>query len=162
MPKNASTLCETVMAVMRDRPYANSNFLVDFGEGDSRSVTAGFAEVIFPQFTFDQADRRPGEPTRLPGDHPPDAAAGNRLVLKRGVIGALDLYAWWNNARHGKAPKQRTVRIELLGDDQRTVVLTWQFQNVRPVSLSYSPLRAIEGGIVTETLELAFDSMEML
>ena len=162
MPKNASTLCETVMAVMRDRPYANSNFLVDFGEGDSRSVAAGFAEVIFPQFTFDPPDRRPGEPTRLPGDQAGDTAVGNRLVLKRGVIGALDLYTWWNNARHGKAPKKRTVRIELLGDDQRTVVLTWQFQNVHPVSLSYSPLRANEGGIVIETVELAFDSMEML
>ena len=41
------------MAVIRDRPYVNSNFLVDFGDGDARSATAGFAEVIFPEFTIE-------------------------------------------------------------------------------------------------------------
>ena len=77
------------------------------------------------------------------------------------MIGHLDLYAWWNKARRGRAPRRRTVKIELLGEDQITVVLTWHFRNARPVSLSYSPLRAVEGGIVVETLELAFDNMEM-
>lgn len=75
---------------------------------------------------------------------------------------ALDLYAWWNKARRGKAPQRRVVKIELLSEDQSTVVLTWRFRNVRPVSLSYSPLRASEGGIVMETMELAFESVEIL
>jgi phage tail-like protein len=149
------------MAVMRDRPYANSNFLVDFGEEDSRSVTAGFAEVIFPEFMIDQGDRRKGEPAKSQVAEPTDATASNRLVLRRGLIGALDLYAWWNSARHGKAPKRRTVKIELLSEDHSTVVLTWHFRNVHPVSLTYSPLRAMEGGIVMESVELAFESMEM-
>ena len=88
-------------------------------------------------------------------------AVNNRLILKRGVTGSLDLYIWWNKARLGKASKKRTVKIELLGDDRSTVVLTWRFRSVRPVSLSYSPLRAVESGIILETIELAFDSMEM-
>lgn len=149
------------MAVMRDRPYGSSNFLVDFGGGDSRSVTAGFVEVIFPPFTVDQTDPRQAESMEPQGAESTAAALGNRLILKRGLIGTLDLYAWWNKARRGKAPQRRTVKIELLSEDQSTVVLTWRFRNVRPVSLSYSPLRAIEGGIVMETVELAFDSMEM-
>ena len=91
-----------------------------------------------------------------------DVAVGNRLVLKRGVAGTLDLYAWWDKARRGRAPQRRAVKIELLSDDHATVVLTWRFRNVRPVSLSYSPLRANESGILIETVELAFDSMEML
>ena len=149
------------MAVIRDRPYGNSNFLVAFGGEDGRSVTAGFAEVIFPPFRVDQARRDQAESIETQGTQSADAAAGNRLVLKRGVIGTLDVYAWWNKARRGKAPQRRTVKIELLGDDQSTVVLTWRFRNVRPVSLSYSPLRANEGGILMETVELAFDSLEM-
>jgi len=143
------------MAVMRDRPYGNSNFLVNFGAGDNRSVTAGFSEVTFPSFAADPAESKQNQ-----GAGSPDAV-GNHLVLKRGLIGSLDLYAWWNKARRGKAPQRRTLIIELLSEDHSTVVLTWRFRNVRPVSLSYSPLRAAEGGIVIETLELAFDGMEM-
>ena len=149
------------MAVTSDRPYRNWNFLVDFGGRDSRSVTAGFAEVIFPPFTVDQSDQRQAESMATQGAGTTEVAAGNRLILKRGVIGSLDLYAWWDKARQGKAPPRRTVKIELLSEDQSTVVLTWRFRNVRPVSLSYSPLRAIEGCVLMETFELAFDSMEM-
>ena len=144
------------MAVMRDRPYGNSNFPVDFGAGDNRSSTAGFSEVIFPPFAVD-----PSESKQHQNANASDAAVDNRLILKRGLIGSLDLYAWWNKARRGKAPQRRTVKIELLSEDHSTVVLTWRFRNVRPVSLSYSPLRATDGGIVIETVELMFDNMEM-
>ncbi len=148
------------MAVLRDRPYGNSNFLVDFGTADSRSVTAGFSEVIFPPFKVD----RPAADAEAAGTATGTAtnnAIDDCLVLKRGLIGSLDLYAWWNKVRRGKAPLRRTLKIELLGEDQSSVVLTWRFRNVRPVSLSYSPLRAAEGGIVIETIALSFDSVEM-
>jgi phage tail-like protein len=149
------------MAVMRDRPYGNSNFLVDFGGEDSRALTAGFSEVIFPPFPVDQAGPDEYESMETQDTQSTDAAVGNHLVLKRGVIGTLDLYDWWKKARRGKEPRRRTVKIELLSDDHSTVVLTWRFRNVRPVSLSHSPLRAKEGGIVMETVELAFDNIEM-
>jgi len=149
------------MAVTRDRPYNNSNFLVDFGRGDSRSVTMGFAEVIFPPFTVDNTEWRQDDSMAIQGIGTTGTAVDNHIILKRGLIGNLDLYNWWNKARRGKAPQRRTMKIELLSEDQLTVVLTWRFRNVRPVSLFYSPLRAIEGGIVMETVVLAFDSMEM-
>jgi len=140
------------MAVMRDRPYLNSNFLVDLGTRDRHSVTAGFAEVIFPVFTI-------GSP--LHGSDPANAHERSHLILKRGLIGVLDLYFWWSSAPRGKTPQRRTVKIELLGEDHRTVVMTWRFRKAYPVTLSYSPLRATEGSVVMETVELAFDSMEM-
>jgi phage tail-like protein len=149
------------MAVLSERPYRNSNFLVDFGRGESGSPLAGFAEVIFPDFVVDRPDGLP-RLHRVPQPVEAGVAAANRLVLKRGVMGSLDLYTWWDEARKGTAPRQRTVKVELLGEDQSTVVLTWRFDNVRPVSLSYSPLRALEGGILMETLILEFDRMEML
>ena len=139
------------MAVMRDRPYVNSNFLVDLGTGDGNSVTAGFAEVIFPAFSIGSTNR--SDPAR--------AHESSRLILKRGLIGALDLYSWWSSAPRGKTPKRRTVKIELLGEDHSTVVMTWRFRKAYPATLSYSPLRATEGSVVMETVELAFDSMEM-
>ena len=150
------------MAVISERPYKNSNFLVDFGRGDSRSLLAGFAEVIFPDFMVGQPEDHQRPQTVPQPIERADVAAANRLILKRGVMGSLDLYAWWDEARRGTAPRKRTVKVELQGEDQSTVVLTWRFDNVHPVSLSYSPLRAMEGGILMETLILEFDRMEML
>jgi phage tail-like protein len=150
------------MAVINERPYRNSNFLVDVGRGDSGSLHAGFAEVIFPDFVVDQPEGHQ-RPQREPQPvEQAEVPATNRLVLKRGVMGSLDLYAWWDEVRRGTARRKRTVKVDLLGEDQSTVVLTWRFDNVRPVSLSYSPLRALEGGILMETIVLEFDTVEML
>lgn len=150
------------MAILRNRPYGNSNFQVDFGSSNARAETAGFSEVVFPEFGVADGNESTAVravQTQADQTHP---GGGKHLVLKRGAIGSLDLYDWWNKARRGKAPKRRTLKVELLSEDHTTVVLTWRFFNVRPVTLAYTPLRANEGGIVIETLELAFDRMEML
>jgi len=140
-------------AVERDRPHGNSNFLVEFGAGKG----SGFAEVVFAPFTIANgaADLYAAVPAGA------GVPIGNRLVLRRGATGALDLYAWWDQARQGKAPPRRVVKVKLLAADHATVVLTWRFRNVRPLSLSYSPLQAMDGGVLMETLELAFDAVEM-
>ncbi len=132
-------------AVQRDRPCTGANFLVSFGRADAHAESAGFSEVIFPTFTVEAEQNAPAP----------------SLVLKRGTSGGLDLYAWWDKARRGKTPQRRTVKVELLAEDRRTVVLTWRFFNARPLSLAYSPLNALEGAVVIETLELAFERMEM-
>src|SRR5271154_5497231 len=126
----------------RDQPHINANFLVEFGAGTG----GGFAEVIFAPFTTGSGDGAP---------------LGNRLVLRRGATGSLDLYDWWNQARRGQAPLRRVVRVKLLAEDHKTVVMTWRFRNVKPVSLAYSPLNALEGSVVMETIELAFGDVEI-
>jgi len=164
-----------MMAVRRDRPYCNANFLVDLGDGvDPRASAAGFAEVLFPAFVVGAAGAGPhagrgaveaeagADAAMLPFVAGASAAGtGERLILKRGVTGALDLYAWWHKARRGKAPQRRTVQVHLLAEDQATVVFTWRFRHARPVSLSYAPLRATDGGVLIETLELEFSSVEI-
>jgi hypothetical protein len=140
------------MAEQRQRPYTGSNFLVSIGEGDGRAPAAGFAEVVFPPFVADR--------TREPGAEP-DVQTGHLLVLRRGVTGGLDLYQWWDDTRRTPARSRRTVTVQLLGEDHATVVLTWRFLRAHPVSLTYSPLRAMDDGILIETVELAFDTVEM-
>lgn len=143
----------------RDRPCSTSHFLVDLGDGNEWTTRGGFSEVIFPEFVIPSGKRAPR--TQKP---PADAIAERQrthLILRRGVFGSLDLYDWWNKSRQGKSPKRRTLEVRLLADDHRTVVMSWRFINVRPVVLAYSPLRATETSVLIETLELAFDRMEM-
>jgi len=142
------------MALLRDRPYGIANFLVDFGDGKSQSPAGGFSEVVFPPFD--------AEPPTAAGRDAAPAASSNRLVLRRGFIGSLDLYAWWHKARAGRAPRRKTLQVKLLSEDHETVVATWRFREVRPVSLSYSPLSANQSGMLIETVEFVFERVEML
>jgi phage tail-like protein len=136
-------------AARRDRPLLNANFVVEIGAGKG----SGFAAVVFGAFTA-----KPG------AAQPPTAMAtpvADRVLLRRGATGALDLYAWWRQARDGHAPPRRTVTVKLLADDHATVLMSWRFRNAKPVSLAYSPLDALDGSVLMETIELAFDDVEM-
>ncbi len=137
-------------ALSGSRPFLVANFRVDFGDGKARNASGGFSEVIFPEFRTEPDQAGPGP-----------VAPANRLILKRGVCGALDLYAWWEQTRLGLAPPRPMVAVQLLRQDLRTVALTWTFHQVRPVALSYSPLRAQEDAVLIETLELAFERFEL-
>lgn len=144
----------------RDGPHSGANFLVDIGGADPRAPAGGFAEVVFPPFEAERPVSR--DPATLDG--PPTSAGASshqRLVLRRGVTGNLDLYRWWEECRRTMAPPTRTVTVQLLADDRRTVVQTWRFLHATPVSLSYSPLRAMQTDVVMESLELAFERVEM-
>lgn len=146
------------MAVLRDHPYTGANFLVSLGDTDGRDRAAGFAEVVFPTFVRQRTASRPAAGRDVASPDGPDRP---HLVLRRGVIGSLDLYRWWEETRRKRKPPTRTVTVELLAEDHATTVLTWRFLGAYPVSLGYSPLSAVEGGILFETVELAFDDVEM-
>ena len=138
----------------RSGPLGNSNFAVDWGGGSS-GLSQAFSEVIFPRFLADagaNGDAPALESGSAPGDH---------LVLRRGATGALDLYDWWDRTRRGQLRRWRIVTVRLLGGDGRSVLMTWRFHRARPVALSYSPLLAMEAGVLMETIEIAFGRVEI-
>jgi len=142
---------------VRAGPLGRSNFVVDWGGGSA--LTQGFAEVIFPPFVLEGGASTTAAQAATGSDAA--AADGGHLVLRRGATGALDLYEWWDRARRGEAPRRRTVTVRLLDADGEDVVMTWRFRNARPVSLTYSPLLAMESGVLMETIAIAFHGIEM-
>jgi phage tail-like protein len=149
------------MAVLRERPYPDFNFLVDLGAGNTEGLLAGFEEVILPEAWFDVFEYRNGnekdnEVRKLTGlSH-----CGN-LVLKRGVIGSLDLYQWFNDVRNGNQGALRSVTVQLMTEDRSAVVQTWKFQRARPVRLKWGPLHGRGREPLVEYLELAVERLEM-
>jgi phage tail-like protein len=141
-------------AARDDRPLLNANFVVELAAGKG----SGFAEVVFGPFTVSAAS---GADAVQPSPAAGAGALANRVVLRRGATGALDLYEWWRQARDGRAPRRRTVTVKLLAEDRSTVLVSWRLRNARPVSLAYSPLDALQGAVLMETIELAFDDVEM-
>jgi phage tail-like protein len=156
-----SNLKEANMAVFRDRPYSGMNFFVDLGFGEEGSSESGVFEVIFPEarvhvIEYRNGNETPNEPRKVQSF----THYGN-LVIKRGAIGSLNWYSWWNEFRKGIQTDLRTIRVRLLDEDHTSVVLEWRFLRARPVNHQFSPLNALCSEILIETLEMAFEELEM-
>jgi phage tail-like protein len=82
------------------------------------------------------------------------------VTLKRGVIGALDLYAWFDQIRNGDQNAYRTVVIQLL-NEERAVVLAWKLHRARIARYSIGPLNARGSDVAIEELTLAYERLEM-
>jgi phage tail-like protein len=149
------------MAVLRDKPYSNFNFLIDLGSGITDGPEAGFEEVILPEVWLDVIEYRNGNEKensvrKLTGlDH-----CGN-AVLKRGMIGSLNLYQWYNDIRNGNENALRTVTIQLQNEDHTAIVQTWKLLRTRLVRLKWGPLNAKGKEIMVEYAELACERLEM-
>ena len=149
------------MAVQRDRPYLDFNFLVDLGDGATEGPHGGFAEVLLPEVWLDVIEYRNGNEKensvrKLTGlDH-----CGN-AVLRRGVIGSLQFYGWYNQIRNGDQNALRTVTVQLQNEDHTAVVVTWKLLRARPVRLKWGPLQGKGKDVAIESIELACERLEM-
>lgn len=149
------------MAVERERPYKNYNFLVDLGDGDPQSFRSGFCEVILPEAALDEIDYRPGNSREAGVEKGTGLERYTPLVLRRGLNGSLNLYNWYNAARSGDPNAQRTVTVMLMNEDHSQIVLTWKFLRARPLKYTSGPLNALARQVEHETIELVFERMEI-
>lgn len=138
-------------------PFEAANFVVDFG---GASGAASFSRVELPVAVLDEIAYRSGndkanEPRKQPG-----LASYSHLVLSRGLTTDLDLWNWWETARNGDPATDRNVRVRLL-DSTGQPVMVWLFRNAFPAVYRVSPLVAGSSEVVLETVELAFDSMDV-
>ena len=149
------------MSVLRERPYTNFNFHVDLGDGSTDGPQAGFEEVILPEIWLDVIEYRNGNEKensvrKLTGlDH-----VGN-AVLKRGVIGSLNLYQWYNDIRNGNQNALRNVIIHLQSEDHSAIVQTWKLLRARVIGLKWGPLHARGKDVAVEYVVLACERLEM-
>jgi len=118
-------------------PFLNTRFRVEI-EGLPHS---GVVEVVFPESRI--VGRR-GRTT---------VVRYGALTLKRGMTGSSDWYRWWDAARTPAAARKTVVvvLIDRLGAD----VQRWTFSRTLPAAYAVSPLNAVQGETLMETLELS-------
>ena len=148
------------MAVLRDFPYAQFNFLVDLGTGSTEGPQAGFQECGEIGMAVDVIEYRNGnwkanEVRKLTG-----LARYPDVTLRRGIIGSLDLYNWINQIRNGDPGAVRTVTIQLQSEDHTAVVMTWKLFQARIVKHVSGPLNARGTDVAMEELTLAYERLE--
>jgi len=133
------------MSVERTNPYGSFNFLVDLGTGDTASVRAGFQEVTGLNIEVTSSDYRNGNESvnhvrKINGIY----KVGD-ITLKRGLMGALDLFVWINQVRTGDQTARRNVTIQLRDESGANTVMTWRLTNARPLKYTGPSLNAKTG-----------------
>jgi phage tail-like protein len=149
------------MATQRERPYSAFNFLVSIGGGGTDGPTAGFQEVTGLGMEIKVEEYRAGNfkdntPMKVTGTYTvPD------VTLKRGLIGALDLYTWLNAVRNGDQTQLKDVVITLQSEDHTASALAWKLTNARPIKYTAPSLSGKSTDVAIEELVLACERIDL-
>jgi len=149
------------MAVLRERPYVQFNFLVDLGTGNTDGPQAGFQEVSGIGMEVTVAEYRTGNAKENSVMKITGLNKSSDVTLKRGVIGSLDLYQWLDQIRNGDQNALRNITIQLQNEDHTSVVQTWKLMRARITKHTSGPLNAKGTDVAMEELVLAYERLEM-
>lgn len=150
------------MAVQRERPYVQFNFLVDLGDGVTEGPQAGFQEVSGIGMEVTVAEYRNGNSKENSVMKVTGLNKSTDVTLKRGVIGSLNLYTWLDQIRNGDQKAIRTVNIQLQDESHsETPVQTWTLKRARIIKHTSGPMNAKGTDVAMEELVLAYERLEM-
>ncbi|MDX6406396.1 MAG: hypothetical protein QOH41_63 [Blastocatellia bacterium] len=149
------------MAVFRDRPYAQFNFLVDLGTGTTAGPQAGFQEVSGLGMEVTVAEYRNGNEKQNSVRKVTGLNKVTDVTLKRGVIGSTNLYDWLNKIRDGNQSALQTVVVQLQNEDHTDIVATWKLSGARITKLTTGPFSAKGTDVAMEEMTLAYERLEM-
>lgn len=148
------------MAEPRDTPYSVFNYLVNLVDGTEGSVQGGFSEVSGLNAEVTVAEYRNGNAkTNYVTKIPAITKAGD-VTLKRGVIGADNIYEWLDQVRSGNVQAKRNVEIKLTDENPtiQSAVVTWKLINAMPIKWTGPTLTAKGGNdVAIEELVLAVE-----
>jgi phage tail-like protein len=149
------------MAVPRERPYVQFNFLVELGNGTVDKPEGGFQEVSGIGMEVTVAEYRNGNDKENSVRKITGLNKSTDVTLKRGVIGSLNLYQWLNQIRNGDQEAFRTVVISLQNEDHTAIVQEWKLLRARIIKHTSGPLNAKGTDVAMEELVLAYERLEM-
>ena len=149
------------MAVLRERPYVQFNFLVDIGDGNTDGADAGFQEISNVGMEVTVAEYRNGNEKENSVRKITGLNKATDVTMKRGVIGSLKLYNWLHQIRNGDQNALRTVTIQLQSEDHTQVVQTWRLLRARIIKHVSGPFNAKGTDVALEELTLSYERLEM-
>lgn len=149
------------MAVLRERPYVQFNFLVNLGDGVTDGPEAGFQEMSNVGMEVTVSEYRNGNEKENAVRKITGLNKATDVTMKRGVIGSLNLYAWLDDIRNGNQNALRNVVIQLQNEDHSDVVQTWKLMRARIIKHISGPFNAKGTDVAMEELTLSYERLEM-
>lgn len=136
-------------------PLPNYHFDVQFG-----GVSLRFTEVTGLDIQVEVIDFRDGvspeySNRKMPGQH-----RYSNLILKRGIVtGDTDFFDWMKTVQAG-LPERRDIQVRLLNEEHNPVYV-WKIRNAFPVKYSGPHFNSKSSEVAIETLEIAYDGMDV-
>ena len=149
------------MAVLRERPYVQFNFLVNLGDGVTDGAEAGFQEMSNVGMEVTVSEYRNGNEKENSVRKITGLNKATDVTMKRGVIGSLNLYRWLDDIRNGNQAAFRNVVIQLQNEDHSAVVQTWNLKRARIIKHISGPFNAKGTDVAMEELTLSYERLEM-
>jgi len=143
------------MAVQRNDPYVAFNYLIEIGG----IRVGGFNEVSGLDAEIEPVNYRNGDEDfverKLPG-----IKKFPNIVLKRGIIGDLDGFRWFQLGALGTVDRREGAVI--LRDEERSEVMRWKF--VRGWACKYTgpSLKADSSAVAIESIEICHEGLEVI
>jgi phage tail-like protein len=149
------------VAVLRERPYVQFNFLVNLGDGVTEGAEAGFQEMSNVGMEVTVSEYRNGNERENSVRKITGLNKATDVTMKRGVIGSLNLYRWLDQIRNGDQSALRTVTVQLQNEDHTSVVQTWKLLRARIIKHVSGPFNAKGTDVAMEELTLSYERLEM-
>lgn len=149
------------MATPRDYPYSQFNFRVSWDGLNETTVNAGFQEVSGLGLEMTVAEYRAGNWSENSARKINTTYKVPDVTLKRGVLGALDLYQWLDSVRNGDQGQLKTVTVKLMSEDRTTAVMTWKLLRARPMKYTGPSLNGKGTDLAIEELVLSSERIEL-
>jgi phage tail-like protein len=149
------------MAVIRDRPYVQFNFLVYLGTGKTKGPVAGFQEISGISMEIVIADQGQGNEKVKRGGKKTVKKNSTEIFLKQGVIDSRALEQWLNDIRLDNQKAMRMVTITRQNEDHSETVQTWRLRRARIIKHTSGPLNAKGTDVAIEEMVLAYERLEM-
>ncbi|MBD9358175.1 phage tail protein [Methylomonas sp. BW4-1] len=150
------------MATYRETPYGVFNYLVNLGDGSEGEVQGGFSEVSGLNAEVTVAEYRNGNDAVNYVRKIPAINKAGDVTLKRGVIGADNIYSWLEQIRGGDVTAKRDVVIKLKNEDptSASAVVTWKLVRAMPIKWTGPTLTAKGGSdVAMEELVLSVETI---
>lgn len=125
-------------------PFTNLRFAV----GIEGLRSTGAVEVVFPTARIVTSPRKRRE------------VQFDSLVIRRGLTRSTDWYDWWNQTRRSTRAPSRLVTV-VIQKASGAEGVRWLFPHSVPVSYALSPLNALAGAAVIESLEVRVGGFEL-
>jgi phage tail-like protein len=152
------------MAILREElPYLPINFQIDLQDG-SAGTTAGTASDVtglaieMPTIEYRHGSAKTNYTTKMVA-----LSKAGDVTIKRGVIGAENMYKWIEDMRTGNVKAKRTVSISLSDENPQndTPVVTWKLLGAMPIKWNGPTLSAKNtSDVAFEEIVLSVDHLE--
>lgn len=143
------------MATARVDPYVAFNYLVEI----SGIRAGGFSEISGLDAEVQTIDYRNGDEDfvvrKLPG-----IKQFPNIVLKRGIIGELDIFSWVQAGATGRVDRREGAIV--LRDEQRNEVMRWKFIRAWACKYTGPSLMGSSNEVAIESIEIAHEGLVVI